>query len=108
MTVQRRIDADIPLWDCPEGKLGLAVPLPLSDRLDVLVTMAESGGERTNRKELIASLILNAKPNSTELLALLKTYRQSTARDARLDGRASDSTVPLLPRRPGPRSRKRA
>ena len=107
MTAERRISADTPLRDCPEGKLGLAVPLPLSDRLDALVALAESDGDRTNRKELVASLIYGAKPASSDLLALLRIYRLATARDCRLDGRTNDATVPLPSRRPGPRPRKR-
>jgi hypothetical protein len=107
MTAQRRISAGTPLRECPEGKLGLAVPLPLSDRLDALVAIAETDGDRTNRKEVVASLIYGAKPESADLLAILRNYRQATAGDARLDGRANDSTVPLPTRRPGPRPRKR-
>jgi hypothetical protein len=34
--------------------------VPISERLDDLVTLAEQTGERTNRKELIASLIVAA------------------------------------------------
>ncbi len=107
MTAQRRISADTPLRDCPEGSVGLAFPLPISDRLDALVALAEAVGDRTNRKELLASLILAAPATGQELSAAIKRFRRATAREARLDGRTGDSTVPLRLRRPGPRPRKK-
>lgn len=106
MTARRRISADTLLRECPEGNVGLALPLPLSDRLDALVALAETAGDRTNRKELLASLILAVRPSGQEISAVVRTYRQATARDARLDGRTNDSTVPLRSRRPGPRPRR--
>jgi hypothetical protein len=106
MTAQRRISADTALRDCPEGNVGLAFPLPISDRLDALVALAEAAGDRTNRKELLASLILATSPIGQELAAALRNYRRATARDARIDGKSS-STILLPSRRPGPRPRKR-
>jgi hypothetical protein len=107
MTAQRRISADTRLLDCPEGRVGLALPLPISDRLDALVDSLEAIGEKTSRKDLLASLILAASARGEELAPVVKRYRLATARDVRLDGKTNESTVPLHSRRPGPRPRKR-
>ena len=108
MTIRvHEISADTPLRDCPEGKLGLAVPLPISDRLDQLVAAAESAGEATNRKELVASLILAARPIGKDLADALRRYRLATAKDSRLDGRADEPTMSIERKRPGPRPRRR-
>ena len=106
MTAYRRISADMLLLDCPEGRVGLALPIPISDRLDALVASIEATGERTTRKEVLASLILIAAPQGQDLAAAVKRYRLATAREARLDGRTNDSSVPLSRRQPGPRPRK--
>lgn len=107
MTSRRRISATTPLRDCPESNVGLAFPLPISDRLDALVSFAEASGDRTNRKELLASLILAAPSEGHELVEALRKYRQSSAGEARLDGRDADTALTVSPRRPGPRPRKK-
>ena len=107
MTAPRRVSAETRLPDCPEGKVGLALPLPVSDRLDALVARTEAAGEKTSRKELLASLILAATARGEELAAVVKRYRLATAREARLDGRTKDPTVPVSTRTPGPRPRRR-
>src|SRR5690348_6147009 len=107
MTTRRRIDADTPLPECPEKRVGLSLPAPVSDRLDDLVTLAEATGERTNRKELVASLILAAPSAGEEVAVLLHNYRHAKARTARLSGSSNESTVPIRSHPPGPRPRRR-
>lgn len=107
MTGRRRISATTPLRDCPESNVGLAFSSPISDRLDALVSLAEGSGDRTNRKELLASLILAAPSAGHELVETLRKYRQSSAGEARLDGRHADTALTVSPRRPGPRPRKK-
>jgi hypothetical protein len=107
MTTRRRISADTLLRDCPEKRVGLDLPAPLSERLDDLVRLAEDVGDRTNRKELMASLILAAPEAGESLSALLRAYRQASARAARLDESTDESTIGIRTYRPGPRPRKR-
>ncbi len=85
----------------------MAFPLPISDRLDGLVSLAEASGERTNRKELLAALILAASSEGQALVEFLRKYRQSSAGEARLDGRDADTALTVTARRPGPRPRRR-
>jgi hypothetical protein len=100
-----RVDATKRLRDCAEGTVGLALPRPLSDRVDALVSLADDHGERTSRKELIAALILDAPVDGSRLAKLLSRYRLATARDALLDPESAGATIPLAERRPGPRAR---
>lgn len=106
MSKRRRIASDTPLRNCPERNIGMALCDPISDRLDDLVSLAESSFDRTTRKELVASLILAAPTDGTSLLELLRSYRQSTAEQARLDGRESGTPLTASERRPGPRPRR--
>jgi hypothetical protein len=107
MTSRRRISAATPLRECPESNVGLALVLPISDRLDALVSLAETSGSRTNRKELLASLILAAPTDGEELAEAVRSYRRSSAGQARLDGEDGGSSLTVAPRRPGPRPRRR-
>ena len=104
MTIER-IPADTPLHDCPERSIGLAVPVPISDRVDALVALTEAGGDRTNRKEMIATLILAAPALGEQLAEALRQYRRATAREALVNATMEDS-VTIASTRPGPRSRK--
>jgi hypothetical protein len=106
MTKRRRISADTPLPECPEKRIGLSLPAPISDRLDDLVTLVEQTGERTSRKELVASLIL-AAPGGVSVSDLLRNYRLASARTARLNSNGEESTVAIRSHRPGPRPRRR-
>jgi hypothetical protein len=107
MTAPRRIPSDSPLRDAPEEGIGLTVPAPLSDRINALVDLLDAAGERTNRKELIAALILAAPPTGDELAGTLRVYRRASVRDALVEPDRAGETVQLAPRKPGPRPRKR-
>jgi hypothetical protein len=106
MTRRRRIPADAPLSDSPERSVGLALPVPISDRVDALVALTEETGDRTNRKELIASLILAAPANGEELARALRRFRQATVGDARLELDSTAHVFQVPPPRPGPRPRR--
>lgn len=80
------IDPGARLVGCPPAALRGNMPSPVSERLDVLVSMAEGAGAATNRGELIAALVLAAPETSDELLQLWLTYRRSVARDAGIAG----------------------
>ena len=104
MTAER-IPADTPLHECPERSIGLAVPFPISDRVDALVALTEAAGDRTNRKELIATLILAAPAVGDQLTTALRHYRQATARETLVND-ATDDTISIASPRPGPRARR--
>jgi hypothetical protein len=106
MTPRRRIPSDSPLRDAPEEGIGVTVPAPLSDRINALVDLLDAAGERTSRKELIAALILAARPLSDELANTLRAYRRASVRDALVEPDRAGETVQLAPRRPGPRPRR--
>lgn len=107
MTMAQRISADALLPQCPEKSVGLALPAPISDRLDELVRLAEAAGERTTRKELVASLILAAPSSGEDVSVLLRTYRRSKARAARIAGSPETETIAVRSYGPGPRPRRR-
>jgi hypothetical protein len=91
-----------PLADAAGFQIGVAIPGPLSARLDVLVERAHQSGERTNRKELLAALILAAPQSEQALSRLVRRYRRARVLDAIMEG--EDPIAFLDPVRPrGPR-----
>jgi len=103
----RRTPVDAKLSELEARSVGLALSDPISQRLDALIELAEATGERTNRKELIAALILAATPDGDTLTGLVRRYRTARVRDALLDRDESASTFEFRPPRPGPRRRRR-
>lgn len=102
----RRIPADAPLRGLRERNVGLALSDPVSARLDALVALVEEAGERTNRKELVAALIVGAEAKSGNLIALVRRYRTALTRDALLTDDAVPSVVVFPTVHPGPRRRR--
>jgi hypothetical protein len=100
------LSPDARIASCEERQITLGLAGPLNERLDRLVELADSEGARTNRKELIAALVLAAPASGTELADAVITFRKARARDAAVD---EDLGRILLFKRhqPGPR-RKRA
>ena len=80
-----RKPADL-LRDAEPLRVGASIPQPLDTRLDALVRTAERAGERTNRRELVAALILATPTAPTELADLLHRYRRAPDRRRRLRG----------------------
>ena len=102
MTIHDAHDPDDSLADAAAFQIGVAVPGPLSVRLDALVERAHRSGERTNRKELLAALILSAPESETALSRLVRRYRRARIADAVVAG--EDPASFLNPERPrGPR-----
>jgi hypothetical protein len=96
------VPGDLPLDQCPERRVGLALPAVLSERLDELVMIIEAAGERTSRKELLGSLLLAAPSDGAALARAVKQYRRATVRSAMV--READSFSPQR-HGPGPRPR---
>jgi hypothetical protein len=95
-----------PLSECPDRQFGFRWPVALDRRLDQLVERANGAGERTNRRELLAALLLNADFTGEELSQLVRTFRLATVGDAvlRAGGGADDNVIEFLHHRPGPRT----
>ncbi|MGE3422679.1 MAG: hypothetical protein AB7N24_11590 [Dehalococcoidia bacterium] len=106
MTDGNQVAEATALRNCPEQRIGLALPAVLSDRVDALVALAEEAGERTTRKELIAALILNASSNLDEISTLLRRYRLATVKSALIADRQQSASFHPMPRKPGPRPRR--
>ena len=98
------IDGVRPLRECPEMAVGLALPLPVTRRLDLLVEQLDADGTRAIRNDLIGALILAAPETAAELDKLVRSYRRASARDARVGKRATPVLDPSRPR-PGRRPR---
>ena len=96
---------DTPLSKCSEVRLGLALPFPISDRIDDLVASAEDIGERTNRKEVIAALVLSASLDGTVIANAIRELRKARAKDALAGNQRGAKEIIQRPRNPGPRPR---
>jgi hypothetical protein len=99
------IDPSMPFRQCPSAVLRGNIPAPIIERLDALVTLAESAGSATNRGELIAALILAAPEASDELFDLWRQYRRELAGDATVEGLDPSRVLRYERHRPGRRSR---
>ena len=69
----------LPVPALPFDSVGLSLPLPISARIDLLVALCEQTGERTSRKEIVATCILGAPDGAEELVRWLRLYRRSPA-----------------------------
>ena len=102
----RRIPAETPLPSCPERAVGLSLPVPISARIDLLVELAEQAGERTSRKEIVATCILGAPDDPAELVRWLRIYRRSPADSPATSNANLNELLELRPLRPGRRPRR--
>jgi hypothetical protein len=93
------------LRDCQEMAVGLALPLPVTRRLDILVGRAEEEGGRAYRKDLVGALILFAPESATELDDLVRRYRKAQARDALVAGEPAAVVLDATRPRPGRRAK---
>lgn len=99
------IPQDHPLRDCPSQTISISWPTPVDRRLDELVSIARDAARDTNRREMLAALVLAASPDPEHVDTLLKEYRLATARDALIEPEAveEDNVIRLPKHRPGPR-----
>lgn len=100
-----QIPPETPLPSCPERSVGLSLPLPITARIDLLVELAEQAGERTSRKEIVATCVLGAPDGAEELVRWLRIYRRSPADSVYPSGPMLEDVLALRPARPGPRPR---
>ena len=100
-----QIPPETPLPSCPERSVGLSLPVPINARLDLLVELAEQAGERTSRKEIVATCILAAPDGADELVRWLRIYRRSSADATATSGAKLEDVLEHRPLRPGRRPR---
>jgi hypothetical protein len=100
-----KVQPDAQLRACPEFRIGIGMPAPLSGRLDGLVELADSEGASTSRKELLAALLLAAPEKGAELADLVRRYRTASVAEAMIAGQADARFLRLERRPPGPRAR---
>jgi hypothetical protein len=106
MAKQRRIDPKSDLWDAEERPIGISVPIPISRRLDQLVTLAEGTGIRVYRKDVIAALVLAASDDPEDLSKLLHRCRTAKAGEAQVKGASTAMVLELDRPKPGRRPRR--
>src|SRR3989442_12570636 len=98
-----QIPPQTPLPSCPERAVGLSLPVPITARIDQLVELAEQAGERTSRKEIVATCILGAPDDADELVRWLRIYRRSPAASTPASGANLVHVLELRRAPPGPR-----
>ncbi|SEB99924.1 hypothetical protein SAMN04489844_1478 [Nocardioides exalbidus] len=93
------------LRDSKDKQVGIRWPVALDQRLDDLVQRANDAGSNTNRRELIAALLLAADHDGDGLNDVVRTYRKAVVRDAPLapDDHGAD-VLDFERHRPGPRT----
>jgi hypothetical protein len=90
------------LTSCEERSITLGLPGPLNERLDKLVNLADEEGARTNRKELVAALILASPESAAALADAVITLRKAKAGDAAVSGDLA-AVLEFRRHQPGPR-----
>jgi hypothetical protein len=71
-------------------RIGMLVASPLSGRLSLLVTVARDSGIRTNRKDVLAALVLASPTEGRKLAVALERYWHGTVSDALIPGLSED------------------
>lgn len=103
---QHSLDRSERLIMSRDRQTSLRWPMAIDQRLDALVDRAMDAGERTNRRELLAALVLDIEASGDELGEVLRTYRRATVGETVLDAAGEGSVVQLEHHRPGPRVRR--
>lgn len=101
MAERQRVRADLPLRRAPDVRVGLALPVPLSMRVDVIAAKLTDAGFRVSRRDLFAVAVLSLPDDSEVLVELLERYRTATVGDALPAN--GHTTVTLQRSGPGPR-----
>lgn len=96
--------ADDRLDRCEPKGAAITWPIPLDNFLDTLVNLADEAGQKTSRKELAASILLNAPRDGGALAALVTAYRLAKVRDVCPPAKGKN-VIAFHVKRPGPRAR---
>jgi hypothetical protein len=100
-----RIDPTTALADCPDVPVNTRQPAPISERLDELVAVANLAGARTNRTELIGTMLFVAPEDRAALLEHVLAFRQAKASDASLKNGNVENVLQFRRHPRGPRKR---
>lgn len=106
MAKHDEINPDEALREAEERQVGVSLPIQISHRLDRLVALAESGGLRVYRKDLVAALVLAAAEDPDELTELLLRFGKAKNRDAMADDERGAEVLRLERPKPGRRPRR--
>ncbi len=90
---------------CEAKGAAITWPIPLDNRLDGLVALADEAGQKTTRKELAAAIILQAPRDGDALAELVTKYRKARVSDVCPPNTSQKNIIPFQVRRPGPRPR---
>ncbi len=85
-----RIDPKSPLKDAPKKMPGVKWPIPIDSRLDELVNEANKAGAGTSRQELLAAIVLGARPARTTLREAVVTFRTAPVQRAAIHKQDGD------------------
>jgi hypothetical protein len=102
-----KLRRDALLHTCPELRIGIGLPAPLSGRLDVLVELADAEGAKTSRKEVLAALLLSASDDGDALAGLVRDYRKASIAQAMISSQSEARFLDPQRPAPGPRPRGR-
>ncbi len=94
-------DVETKLGSLRARSVGLALCAPIDSRLDQLWTIARMAGQPTSRQEIVAALILDAKPDPGRLGRLLNRYRDTRVAEVLVPG--VPGSLIDAPKRPGRR-----
>lgn len=100
MARQVRIDPDALVMQVETKQPGLRWPIPIDARLDGLVGLANAAGAATNRKELLAALVLAAPTRPASLRNTILKIRVTPVRETGIGGNDTDRYVLREPGRP--------
>lgn len=75
------ITGDTPILEAPRCAVGKSWPIPVHQRLEQLVKMAQADGQRTSGTELLAAIVAAFEPTPESIETALKHYRRCVARD---------------------------
>jgi hypothetical protein len=100
------VEANANLSRSRDLQVGLRWPEAVSSRLDDLVDLASTVGERTNRKELSAALVATCALTADQLSEAIRRYRTMQVRDITDGSDVVDGVIYMDTHRSGPRRRK--
>ncbi len=96
------LDPATPLRLVRRRQVTFSFALPLDERVDRLVELADEAGASTSRAELLAGLVLAAPETAEELSQLVQSLRRAKAGDAAVGGDL-DGVLAVRRHQPGPR-----
>ena len=106
-TNRHTVQGDERLRDSKDKQVGIRWPIALDQRLDDLVARADDAGASTNRRELIAALLLAADLTGTQLVEVVMTFRTALVKDAPLTPENHGVDVlEFRAHKPGPRTQR--